>query len=95
MSSSTTPPFQLNGYGGIGIRLMSFKIRPFSNGYQINQFILIDKCPYHEVDLMEECPDCSMQIPFLLSDVHLSKPFTYKCGFSLSRGIVGTISNDS
>lgn len=53
----------------------------------LHQFILIDKCPYHDVDLMEACPNCSKQIPFLLSDVRLSKPFTCKCGFALSNPI--------
>jgi hypothetical protein len=35
----------------------------------LHQFILIDKCPYHEVAMIEECPNCSKQIPFLLSRV--------------------------
>jgi hypothetical protein len=49
-----------------------------------HQFILINKCPYHDCDLLEKCPRCSSQILFLLSNKSLSNPFVCKCGHMLA-----------
>ncbi|MBB3113469.1 putative RNA-binding Zn-ribbon protein involved in translation (DUF1610 family) [Paenibacillus phyllosphaerae] len=49
-----------------------------------HQFTLVEKCPYHGLDLINACPNCMEEIPFLLSNRRLGSPFTCKCGFILA-----------
>jgi hypothetical protein len=46
----------------------------------MHQFALVDKCPFHEIELQSTCPMCQIKIPFLISDAALGHPFTCKCG---------------
>ncbi|WP_123040519.1 hypothetical protein [Cohnella candidum] len=57
-----------------------------NNGYHswLHQFIMVRKCPNHEEYLLDACPGCRNQIPFLISNKQLSDPFTCKCGYRLA-----------
>jgi len=50
----------------------------------LHQFIMIQRCPEHEISLLDKCPGCSEHIPFLISDSMLDGPFTCKCGYRLA-----------
>lgn len=50
----------------------------------LHQFVMVIRCPVHEVEILEACPDCQTRIPFLISDIALNEPFTCKCGFQYS-----------
>ncbi|WP_029191285.1 TniQ family protein [Paenibacillus elgii] len=47
----------------------------------IHQFVLFNTCPFHCQPLINFCPKCHTEIPFLLSDISLSDAFTCKCGY--------------
>lgn len=49
----------------------------------MHQFILLKKCPFHMVELIEECPWCKRKIPYVLSDDYTKSPFQCLCGYSL------------
>ncbi|MFX3637402.1 MAG: hypothetical protein ACE3L7_02005 [Candidatus Pristimantibacillus sp.] len=49
-----------------------------------HQFILVDKCPFHDLPLIDSCRKCNKIIPFLLNDSRFSKPFECSCGYCLA-----------
>ncbi|WP_410768712.1 hypothetical protein [Fontibacillus sp. BL9] len=57
-----------------------------SSGYHswFHQFKLMNYCPFHNCELLEVCPYCKGQIPFLLSNKQMGKPFSCKCTYELS-----------
>lgn len=57
-----------------------------NTGYHswLHQFIMVHTCPNHDEHLLESCPSCGKQIPFLLSNKQLSAPFTCRCGYRLA-----------
>jgi hypothetical protein len=50
----------------------------------LHQFALVQHCPIHKIKLIDACPTCYNNIPFLLSDKSLGNPFTCRCGFKLA-----------
>ncbi|MNO23251.1 hypothetical protein D3C76_130510 [compost metagenome] len=60
--------------------------RCIGDGYHswFHQFTLINKCLIHNTPLLDKCPSCQTQIPFLFSDNRLSSPFICKCGYMLA-----------
>ncbi|MFX3634425.1 MAG: hypothetical protein ACE3L7_00145 [Candidatus Pristimantibacillus sp.] len=50
----------------------------------IHQFIMTKRCPFHDNELLESCPSCSNDIPFLLSDRRMNEPFTCICGYKMA-----------
>ncbi|MFC6331006.1 hypothetical protein ACFP56_00100 [Paenibacillus septentrionalis] len=50
----------------------------------LHQFALIHYCPSHQTKLLDSCPSCQNDIPFLLSDKRLGEPFTCTCGYRLA-----------
>ncbi|WP_336077169.1 TniQ family protein [Paenibacillus sp. 203] len=50
----------------------------------LHQFSLFHSCPIHQIKLLSLCPKCLNPIPFLVSDLALSEPFTCMCGFKLA-----------
>ncbi|MGM0883097.1 MAG: hypothetical protein ACQEXQ_18925 [Bacillota bacterium] len=57
-----------------------------SSGFHswFHQFILVQKCPYHGTKVIEKCPNCRKEIPFMISNKRLSNPFTCTCGYILA-----------
>ncbi|MBB3132241.1 hypothetical protein FHS19_006970 [Paenibacillus rhizosphaerae] len=57
-----------------------------SKGYHswVHQFTLTQQCPYHANKIINSCPNCSNEIPFLLSDRSMDEPFTCTCGYKLA-----------
>ncbi len=55
-----------------------------SFGYHsiLHQFILINKCPFHLIELTDECPDCRRTMPYILTDDYTQSPFHCVCGYS-------------
>lgn len=49
----------------------------------LHQFKLLDKCAFHNLNLINSCPDCNETIPFLLSNKQLGYAFRCKCGFPI------------
>lgn len=50
----------------------------------IHQFTLTQQCPFHASKIIKSCPNCSNEIPFLLSDRRMDAPFTCNCGYKLA-----------
>ncbi|MBB6021856.1 hypothetical protein HNR77_002951 [Paenibacillus sp. JGP012] len=50
----------------------------------LHQFKLLDKCAFHNLNLVKSCPDCNETIPFLLSNKQLGYAFKCKCGFTIA-----------
>ncbi|WP_342561127.1 hypothetical protein NST84_15720 [Paenibacillus sp. FSL R7-0345] len=59
--------------------------RCISNGYHswLHQFKLLQKCSFHNCDLIDACPKCNRKIPFLLSNKQMGEPFTCKCSYRM------------
>ncbi|MBY3621005.1 hypothetical protein HGO21_15745 [Acinetobacter sp. CUI P1] len=59
--------------------------RCISNGYHswLHQFKLLQKCSFHNCDLIDTCPKCNRKIPFLLSNKQMGEPFTCKCSYRM------------
>ncbi|WP_271755218.1 TniQ family protein, partial [Cohnella sp. JJ-181] len=57
------------------------------DGYHslLHQFEFIHTCPFHQVALNDECPDCNQQFPYILSDTHFESPYTCKCGYCFKK----------
>lgn len=48
----------------------------------LHQFKLLHHCPFHMISLLDKCPSCNEDIPFLLQDV--GAPYACKCGYILA-----------
>ncbi|MFS0672583.1 hypothetical protein [Ornithinibacillus sp. 179-J 7C1 HS] len=51
----------------------------------LHQFLFIHKCPFHSIELLNDCPQCNQRIPFELDDTYYKSPFVCKCGFEFAK----------
>ncbi len=47
----------------------------------LHQFRFVQRCPFHFVPLIKECPKCKMEIPYILEDRSYSSPYICQCGY--------------
>lgn len=52
----------------------------------LHQISYLKFCPYHNCELIHECPKCYIEIPYYVNDSWCRRPFVCKCGYSLFKG---------
>jgi len=51
----------------------------------LHQFLFIKECPFHKVMLLNNCPNCNIEIPYSFSDNIFVSPYTCRCRFKFSQ----------
>lgn len=77
--NAADPRFSLNYFHNH----LNYCVECLKQGYHsiLHQFSLLSQCPFHEIPLINKCPQCRLMIPYELSD-NLKNPFQCQCSYS-------------
>ncbi|MEH7126597.1 hypothetical protein V7127_25755, partial [Bacillus sp. JJ1773] len=51
----------------------------------LHQFYFIQKCPFHLIPLMNQCPSCQRSIPYIFDDSLFQSHFVCTCGYMFAQ----------